>query len=55
MSFERSLTRNKFKKEYGNKKIAKKWREFRIKSIGLINYLKEYNVTTKSHLSKMDI
>jgi hypothetical protein len=55
MSFERTLIRNQLKKKYGNKKIAKEWRKFRIKNFGKINYLREFNITTKSHLTPQDI
>jgi len=55
MSFERTLIRNRFKKKYGNKKVAKEYRKYRIKGFGLINYLREFNITTKSHLSKQDL
>jgi len=50
MKFARKIKRNQIRKEVGNKNLRKKWRDERIKLIGPINFMIEYNRTTKSHL-----
>ena len=55
MNLERIVKRNKLRKKVGNKKLRKSWRNLRIKEVGLIPYMIEYNRTTKSHLSPKEI
>lgn len=55
MSFERKLARNILKKTRKNKDISRAWRNLRIKEVGLINYMREYNITNKRHLSRCEI
>jgi hypothetical protein len=55
MNLARIVKRNKLRKKVGNKKLRKSWRNLRIKEVGLIPYMIEYNRTTKSHLSPKEI
>lgn len=49
MNLKRLLKRNKLRKKVGNRNLRKVWIKERIKEIGIIPYMVEYNRTTKSH------
>lgn len=39
----RKLRRNKFRKIYGNRRMAKAWRKSQIKRLGVVAWLNQYN------------
>lgn len=39
----RKLRRNKFRKIYGNRRMAKAWRKSQIKKFGVVAWLRMYN------------